>query len=148
MSGEDFYIRYYNGHKGQYGNEYMQFEFHADGQFIYENNSSYKSEQMIRKKANVNKIVIDEVKRLIRESQVSQEDDSNWPQPNDDGRQDLECVIDNVHFYFTCSKINSMADIQKSKDPEGLRSFFYLVQDLKCLVISLIGLHYKIKPIP
>lgn len=33
------------------------------------------------------------------------------------------------------------------RDPEGLRVFYYLVQDLKCLVFSLIGLHFKIKPI-
>ena len=33
------------------------------------------------------------------------------------------------------------------RDPEGLRTFYYLVQDLKCLVFSLIGLHFKIKPI-
>lgn len=41
-----------------------------------------------------------------------------------------------------------MVDIQKSKDPEGLRTFYYLIQDLKCLVISIISLHFKIKPIP
>lgn len=33
------------------------------------------------------------------------------------------------------------------RDPEGLRAFYYLVQDLKCFVISLISLHFKIKPI-
>ena len=27
------------------------------------------------------------------------------------------------------------------------RCFYYLVQDLKCMVFSLIGLHFKIKPI-
>ena len=38
-------------------------------------------------------------------------------------------------------------DVNKCDDPEGLRSFYYLVQDLKCLVFSLITLHFKIKPI-
>ncbi len=33
------------------------------------------------------------------------------------------------------------------RDEDGLRVFYYLVQDLKCLVFSLIGLHFKIKPI-
>ena len=33
------------------------------------------------------------------------------------------------------------------RDPDGLRSFYYLFQDLKCMVFSLIGLHFKIKPI-
>ena len=36
---------------------------------------------------------------------------------------------------------------QESNDPEGLRIFYYMVQDLKCLVFSLIGLHFRIKPI-
>ncbi len=38
-------------------------------------------------------------------------------------------------FYITC------------RDEDGLRMFYYLVQDLKCLVFSLVGLHFKIKPI-
>ncbi len=33
------------------------------------------------------------------------------------------------------------------RDPEGLRAFYYLVQDLKCFVLSLISLHFKINPI-
>lgn len=33
-----------------------------------------------------------------------------------------------------------------SKDPEGLRCFYYLVQDLKCLVFSLISMHFKVRP--
>lgn len=51
------------------------------------------------------------------------------------------------HISFTTSKTGSLVDVNQSKDPEGLRGFYYLVQDLKCLVFSLIGLHFKIKPI-
>ena len=51
------------------------------------------------------------------------------------------------HTSFTTAKIGSLLDVQSSKDPEGLRVFYYLVQDLKCLVFSLINLHMKIKPI-
>lgn len=36
-------------------------------------------------------------------------------------------------------------DVQGSEDPEGLRVFYYLVQDLKCLVFSLITLHWKVR---
>lgn len=46
------------------------------------------------------------------------------------------------------SKIGSLLNVQESKDPEGFRIFYYLIQDLKCLVFSLITLHFKIKPIP
>lgn len=29
--GGDFYLRYYVGHKGQFGHEFMEFEFRSDG---------------------------------------------------------------------------------------------------------------------
>ena len=45
------------------------------------------------------------------------------------------------------AKIGSINDVTESADPEGLRVFYYLVQDLKALVFSLIALHLKIKPI-
>jgi hypothetical protein len=34
--------------------------------------------------------------------------------------------------------------VTESDDPEGLRVFYYLVQDLKALVFSLISLHFKV----
>lgn len=36
-------------------------------------------------------------------------------------------------------------DVTESADPEGLRVFYYLVQDLKALVFSLISLHFKVR---
>lgn len=56
------------------------------------------------------------------------EDDSNWPEPDRIGRQELEIVMGNEHISFTTSKIGSLVDVQSSKDPEGLRIFYYLVQ--------------------
>ena len=76
------------------------------------------------------------------------EDDAKWPEPDVVGRQEFEVVVDDEHISFTCAKIGSLLDVQNSEDPEGLRVFYYLVQDLKCLVFSLITLHFKIKPIP
>lgn len=35
--------------------------------------------------------------------------------------------------------------MNESEDPEGLRVFYYLVQDLKALVFSLISLHFKVR---
>ena len=43
------------------------------------------------------------------------------------------------------AKIGSLVDVTDSADPEGLRVFYYLVQDLKALVFSLISLHFKVK---
>ena len=31
MSSNDFYLRYYVGHKGKFGHEFLEFEFRPDG---------------------------------------------------------------------------------------------------------------------
>ncbi|KAK1945800.1 Protein mago nashi 1 [Phytophthora citrophthora] len=136
------------GHRGKFGHEFMEFEFRADGKLRYANNSNYKKDSMIRKEVTVSQSVIDEVKRIINDSEITKEDDKEWPEPDRVGRQELEVVLGNDHISFTCAKIGSLLDVQDSKDPEGLRVLYYLVQDLKCLVFSLITLHFKIKPIP
>lgn len=46
------------------------------------------------------------------------------------------------------AKIGSLVDVTESDDPEGLRVFYYLVQDLKALVFSLISLHFKVPLTP
>ncbi len=166
----DFYLRYYVGHKGKFGHEFLEFEFRPDGKLRYANNSNYKNDTMIRKEAYVHKAVMDELRRVIEDSEIMAEDDGLWPQPdrsvisrvalgtskhllvflfchNRVGRQELEIVIGDEHISFTTSKIGSLVDVNSSKDPDALRCFYYLVQDLKCLVFSLIGLHFKIKPI-
>ena len=49
-----------------------------------------------------------------------------------------------VVSYMQTAKIGSLVDVNESEDPEGLRVFYYLVQDLKALVFSLISLHFKV----
>ncbi|RLN54090.1 hypothetical protein BBJ28_00023500, partial [Nothophytophthora sp. Chile5] len=78
---------------------------------------------------------------------INREDDKDWPEPDRVGRQELEVVLGDEHISFTCAKIGSLLDVQDSKDPEGLRVLYYLVQDLKCLVFSLITLHFKVGPL-
>lgn len=56
------------------------------------------------------------------------EDDANWPLPDRVGKQELEVVLKDQHISFTTAKIGSLLDVQSSKDPEGLRVFYYLVQ--------------------
>ena len=124
-----------------------------DGRLRYANNSGYKARgagaktDMIRKEAFVSETVLAEVKRIVTESNIVQEDDKHWPEPKEDGRQEFEVVLGNQHISFATAKIGSLLDVQDSADPEGLRTFYYLVQDLKCLFLSLIALHFRIKPI-
>jgi len=86
--------------------------------------------------------------------------------PDRVGRQELEIVLGNEHVsfavrlgppFFSCcfekkkflhrlqtSKIGALNECEKSKDPDGLRAFYFLVQDLKCLVISAMSLHFRV----
>lgn len=143
----EFYVRYYVGHKGKFGHEFLEFEFRPNGTLRYANNSNYKNDTMIRKEMVVNPSVLQELKRMIEDSEVLKEDDANWPQPDRVGRQELEIVLGEEHISFTTTKLGSLTQVQTSQDPEGLRIFYYLVQDLKCLVFSLISMHFKIQPI-
>ncbi|GLH07644.1 Protein mago nashi [Gryllus bimaculatus] len=127
MSSTDFYIRYYVGHKGKFGHEFLEFEFRPDGKLRYANNSNYKNDTMIRKEAYVHHCVMEELKRIIHDSEIMQEDDSLWPQPDRVGRQELEIVIGDEHISFTTSKTGSLVDVNQSRDPEGLRCFYYLL---------------------
>ncbi|GJZ53858.1 protein mago nashi [Tanacetum coccineum] len=124
----EFYLRYYVGHKGKFGHEFLEFEFRPDGKLRYANNSNYKNDTMIRKEVFLTPSVLKECRRIVSDSEIMKEDDNNWPEPDRVGRQELEIVMGNEHISFTTSKIGSLMDVQTSKDPEGLRIFYYLVQ--------------------
>mmetsp|Transcript_46469 Transcript_46469/g.113149 ORF Transcript_46469/g.113149 Transcript_46469/m.113149 type:complete len:149 (-) Transcript_46469:181-627(-) len=148
MAGaNEFYLRYYTGHKGKFGHEFLEFEFRPDGKMRYANNSNYKNDTMIRKEVFVNEGVVEALKKIVKDSEIMKEDDRNWPMPDKVGRQELEIVMGNEHISFTTTKIGSLLDVEDSKDPEGLRVFYYLIQDLKCFVFSICQMHFKIKPI-
>ncbi|KLU85209.1 mago nashi like 2 [Magnaporthiopsis poae ATCC 64411] len=151
-NNEQFYLRYYSGHSGRFGHEFLEFDFRVvgDGRSAvarYANNSNYRNDSLIRKEMSVSSLVVDEIKRIVKLSEILKEDDKKWPPKNKDGKQELEIKIGNDHISFETAKIGSLVDVNESADPEGLRVFYYLVQDLKALVFSLIALHFKIKPI-
>ena len=49
-------------------------------------------------------IVIEEIKKIIRDSEITKEDDNNWPAPDRVGRQELEIKLDKEHISFTVSR--------------------------------------------
>ncbi|KAJ3124113.1 hypothetical protein HK098_001382 [Nowakowskiella sp. JEL0407] len=131
------------GHMGKFGHEFLEFEFRPDGKLRYANNSNYKNDTMIRKEVYVSPAMLNEVRRIVEDSEIMKEDDKLWPEPDRVGRQELEIVLGSEHISFAAAKIGSLVDITDSKDPDGLKVFYYLIQDLKCLVFSLISLHFK-----
>lgn len=50
---------------------------------------------------NVGPAVVEEFKRIIKESEITKEDDRNWPPPDKIGRQELEIKMDKEHISFT-----------------------------------------------
>ena len=134
------------GHQGRFGDEFLEFELRPDGKLRYANNSNYKRDKLIKKEMFVSRAVVEEAKRIVLASEIHKESDARWPEGDRAGRQELELVLGEEHISFTTSKIGSLLDVQSSKDPEGLRVFYYVVQDLKALVFSLINLHVKLRP--
>ena len=111
-------------------------------------NSNYKSENLIRKEVYVNDIILDEVKKMIVNSKIFEQEDKKWPRPNNIlGSQELEIIYKKQHIFFSTCKIGTFADIKNSKDPVGLEILYYLVSDLKCFLLTLMNMHFKIKPV-
>lgn len=125
----------------------MEFELKSDGRLRYANNSNYKSDTLIRKEVYVTNEVKKEVIRIILDSNIFDETDEKWPKPDKNGKQNLEIILDGKHISFLTAKIGSYNQVQNSEDPDGLRTFYYLVQDLKCFVFSLISLNFRVKPV-
>jgi protein mago nashi len=84
------------------------------------------------------------MRRIVLESGILECKDSEWPKPDKIGKQELVVRVGSKEVSLQTSKIGSYAEVQKTKDPNGLTAFFYLVQDLKCLVFSLVNLHFRV----
>ena len=141
-----FYLRYYIGHQGRYGHEFMEITLDGNGVLRYSNVSNYKKSASIQKEVSLNQIVVDEFKKMIDKSKIMETDDSQWPEPDANGKQEIEILYNGEHISFLCNKFTSSSELRNAG--EDLWSFYYLTQDLKVFVFSIISLHFKVKPIP
>ena len=146
-SSSFFYCRYYSGHTGKFGHEFLEFEVDKDGTLRYSNSSGYRGAPTLKKQVTLTPAVMSEMKRLVDESRITAVDDAQWPMPDRGGRQELEICSNGVHLSLCTNKISQQAEIAASKDPEGLQAFLFLVQDLRTMALTLISLHHKIRPV-
>lgn len=93
----------------------------------------------------LSKLVLDQLKSIIREGNVGTLDDTKWPAPGAT-TQELEIVFDKKHVWLQCPKLSSRRDCESSEDAEGMLRFFYLVEEVKALILSLINIHFKVNP--
>lgn len=75
MANDPFYVRYYSGHSGRFGHEFLEFDFRAlgDGRSAsarYANNSNYRNDSLIRKEMCVSSVLVAEIKRIIKDSEI------------------------------------------------------------------------------
>ena len=75
--------------------------------------------RVLRAAVYLSSSVLSELKRIVVESEVMKEDDSQWPPPDSNGRQELEVVLGDEHISFVTTKIGSLVDLEGSKDAEG-----------------------------
>ncbi|KAI0259518.1 mago nashi [Gloeopeniophorella convolvens] len=142
---DPFYLRYYTGHSGKHGHEFLEFEY-SHGRLRYANNSNYRNDSLIRKEMWVGPLVVKELKRIVEQSEIIKEDDTNWPKKNIVGKQELEIRVGTTTSRSRLRKSARWSTSKTARTPRPAR-ILYLVQDLKCLIFSLISLHFKIKPI-
>ena len=95
----------------------------------------------------VNDIIIEEVKRIVSDANMTSYTDRKWPEPDKVGKQEMLIKLDGKECEFVTTKFGAYNDVVNSADKEGLTAFWYLVQDLKCLVLSLINAHFRVKPV-
>ncbi|KAI0933326.1 hypothetical protein AcV7_004829 [Taiwanofungus camphoratus] len=117
---DPFYLRYYTGHSGKHGHEFLEFEY-SHGRLRYANNSNYRNDSLIRKEMWVGPLVVKELKRIVESSEITKEDDTNWPKKNIVGKQELEIRVGNDHIAFevchanrTSSMSNNVSRLRKS----------------------------------
>lgn len=140
------YIRYYAGHAGRYGSEYIEFELREDGQLRYTNNSQYRMESIIKKQARLSPAVLEQVKALLVKQKICEMDDAKWPQPDRNGRQELEVHLGSTEVSFVTNTLTTFLDIESVQDTD-LENFYAFVKELKNLIFDLVSLHFKIKAI-
>ena len=67
---DEFYVRYYVGHRGRFGHEFIEIVLHPDGLLEYTNDTDYKKDGQIKKEVFVNDIVMDQLKKIVLDSRI------------------------------------------------------------------------------
>ncbi len=56
---------------------------------------------------HVSNAALEELQRIIQDSQVVHDDDKKWPAPERSGKQELEIVMGKDHISFATAKIGT-----------------------------------------
>ncbi|KAG8963693.1 hypothetical protein FRC03_002665 [Tulasnella sp. 419] len=81
VENDPFYLRYYVGHSGKHGHEFLEFEY-ANGRLRYANNSNYRNESLIRKESE--HVVLSRYSREAEQTFVSVDQPTDGPRAEAD----------------------------------------------------------------
>lgn len=149
-------MRFYSGgyRAAELGHEFIEFDVRrrvGENYAVvrYANQSNYRDEDLIRKEVAVSMLVVEELMRIVRESQILLADDSKWPKPQRESKQELEVRFGKDKMIWKTKGRLSLANIEAeaNEGENGLKSFYYLVQDVKVFVFSLMSINFKENPI-
>lgn len=151
---KEFYLRYYSGgyRDIELGHEFLEFDIrHKAGEdyatLRYANQTNYRDEEMIRKEVYISLLVLSEFMKIVRQSQILLENDDEWPKPLRESKQELEIRSGKDQKLLKTNGRLSLVTISNEKDSAGLKTFYYLIQDIKVFVFSLMSLNFKVDPI-
>mmetsp|Transcript_5300 Transcript_5300/g.6769 ORF Transcript_5300/g.6769 Transcript_5300/m.6769 type:complete len:188 (+) Transcript_5300:69-632(+) len=143
----NFFVKFYVGHRGRYGHEFLQFTVANTGLLHYVNQSEYKKDGLIQKDVVCGGLILYQIRKIICDSKLLEYNDKKWPKAGRTGRQHLEIRLGTQTASYTTEKLGTLSEVECCTDAEGLKIFYYLSQDLKALIFALISTHFRIKPI-
>ena len=91
----------------------------------------------------MNDIVIDEIAKMLKESNLLPQNDLAWQSKIKHGQQRLDIRFKNEEYSFRAPKVIIPSEINVAETP-GLREFHYFSVNVKSLVLSIIGFHFRV----
>lgn len=65
----------------------------------------------------VSETVIEELKKIILDSEILTQNDSKWPKPDKIGKQELYVRVGDKEVTLKTSKLGTIAEVNKTEDP-------------------------------
>ena len=136
---EDFYVRYFakmvvGGGRDQ---EFQEFEFCSNGRFRFARNflqGGFFEGKQLRKECFLSQASLRVLKGLVLKSGILQMDDSQWPAPTRESRQEIEIKCQGIHVVFATKLHWSLPHIDAGRKCAHVREmseFDELAEEIK-----------------
>lgn len=108
---------------------------------------SQSEDGRVAKEVRVAPEMIDEVCDLVEREQVFELDHQRWPEPGRVSTQELEVVVGPRRVFLATTEVGHAVEARTSADPDGLLRFFYLVRDIREILLLFVKVHHHVNPI-